>query len=184
MNRATWLTLTRLPLALATILVLLSDWPGRWLTAAVLVDLIGNTDYLDGWWARRRGEVTTLGKNLDFALDKICVTALLLALAGLGIVALWIPLVVLAREVVISAARLIRFGSEAPPPDFWGKAKTGLTLTAMVVLLLRRAFPDLGGGTGWLLDLGPWLMLAAVALTVLSGLNYLVKYAGLSQEKN
>ena len=176
MNKATWITIARLPLTVAAIMALASRWDGRWLTAAICVDLVGNTDYLDGWLARRRGEVTALGTNLDFALDKVCVAALLFTLAWLRLVSVWVPLLVLAREVVVTSARIVRFGAHPPPSDIWGKAKTGLTLTAIAVILLRQALPGGGGAIGWLLDLGPSLMLAAVALTLLSGLNYMVRY--------
>lgn len=96
------------------------------------------TDFLDGWLARRRNQITVIGKFLDPLADKLIVMAALVVLVHLGRVAPWIVVVVLSREFIISGLRTIAMSEGiviAAGPE--GRYKTALQLVAVVFLLVH-----------------------------------------------
>ncbi len=162
-------------------------WRHGLLIAAAACALAGVTDVVDGYLARKLGCATSLGGYLDLLADKLFVSGMMLFLAGSEVIPLWIPAVVIIREAVVSLARHFRFGPRPPAPDVWGKTKMAISVAAIVGVLLWQDM--LQGGllakasshapVLALLSLAPWVMLLAVALTVLSGANYLALYSGL-----
>ena len=123
MTPANIVTLARICLVPVFVVVLISPWP-QWLglpqvaddakslIAAGIFILISCTDWLDGYLARSRGEVTDFGKFMDPLADKILVAAALLALIELGSLPSWVALVILARRVLGSARRAgVRLGT-------------------------------------------------------------------------
>jgi CDP-diacylglycerol--glycerol-3-phosphate 3-phosphatidyltransferase len=127
------------------------------------------TDVLDGALARRTGQATALGTFLDPLADKVLVVGTLGALAMLGAAPLWAVAVVGGRELV---AVEVRARSPHVPATFDGKAKTVLQVAATAALLAAVAWPSpaLAAGAGALL-------LAAVALTVVSGVMLVLRAA-------
>jgi CDP-diacylglycerol--glycerol-3-phosphate 3-phosphatidyltransferase len=110
--------------------------------AAMLFAVIGATDFLDGWVARRRGLVTVIGKFLDPLADKLVVMAALVMLVHLGRVAAWVVIVVMGREFIVSGLRTIAMSEGiviAAGQD--GKLKTILQIVAITFLLLHYAYP-------------------------------------------
>jgi CDP-diacylglycerol--glycerol-3-phosphate 3-phosphatidyltransferase len=110
--------------------------------AAVLFAVIGATDFLDGWVARRRGLVTVIGKFLDPLADKLVVMAALVMLVHLGRVAAWVVIVVMGREFIVSGLRTIAMSEGiviAAGQD--GKLKTILQIVGITFLLLHYAYP-------------------------------------------
>ena len=111
-------TLIRICLVPVFVVVLLSPWP-QWfhlpdlaehsksLIAAAIFVLISCTDWLDGYLARSRGEVTDFGKFMDPLADKILVMAALLALIELGSLPSWVALIIVAREFIVSGVRMV-----------------------------------------------------------------------------
>ena len=97
------------------------------------------TDKLDGYIARSRNEVTTFGKFLDPLADKILVLTAMVLLVELGKIPAWIPVIVLAREFLVSGYRLIAVekGGKVIAASIWGKLKT---VTQMIAIML--AFID------------------------------------------
>ncbi len=184
LNIPCWISLSRLLLLPVALLVASLGWSYGFLAAAAVCTLAGATDIFDGYLARRLGCVTPLGTNLDQLSDKLFVLAMMGLLAYIGAIHFWMLAVVILREVVVSLVRLVRFGVQPPTSDAWGKAKMAISMVAIVGLLLRQDLQQgglLAGVSAYvvLLDLAPWVMLLAVALTVLSGANYLAGYAGL-----
>ena len=148
------------------ILVLSREEPAEYLAAALFV-LAGVTDGLDGYLARRHASVTRVGQWLDPLADKALVTAPVVALVIVGEFPLWAAVVIVVREFAVSLLRAwLGTRGRAMPASGWGKAKTAAQLLVVLLFLL----PDLSGPAR---DLRFWILIAAVALTVWSGIDYL-----------
>jgi CDP-diacylglycerol---glycerol-3-phosphate 3-phosphatidyltransferase len=118
-------------------------WQGGWqeASAAVLFILASITDGMDGYLARRRGQVTTLGMLLDPLADKIMVTAALIALVAYTpqVVKVWIAVVIIGREFLISGLRSIAAseGFTIQASDL-GKLKTVIQIVSVVAAILSH----------------------------------------------
>ena len=144
---------------------------GWWLAGAVFV-LAFATDAADGYIARSRGLVTDLGKFLDPLADKLLVSAALVLLVERGELSCWVAAAIIAREFAVTGLRAVAAGKGVViAADRLGKAKT-LCQAAALTLMLFEDFrvPALAGARA-----GHWLMMAALALTLASGANYLYK---------
>lgn len=95
------------------------------------------TDKLDGYIARSRNQVTTFGKFLDPLADKILVLATMILLVELGKIPAWIPIIVLAREFIVSGYRLLAVekGGKVISASIWGKLKTVTQMLALVFVM-------------------------------------------------
>ena len=161
------------------ITLILMAGPGLGLAAFVVFCLAAFTDFLDGWVARARGEVSPLGVFMDLTADKVLVGGVLIAMVQVGLLPTWMVATILVRELVIAGVRQMAAAENvviAARP--LGKAKTLTTLVGMAVLLLAydaaTGGPLAGTGIGPGIELvGIWLMVAATALTVVSGWDYL-----------
>ncbi|WP_455139122.1 CDP-diacylglycerol--glycerol-3-phosphate 3-phosphatidyltransferase [Thermophilibacter sp.] len=133
------------------------------------------TDKVDGYLARSRGEVTDFGKFLDPIADKLLVFSALLLLLEQGSVSVWVVFVILLREFLVSALRMVAGAQgEVIAADALGKAKTAVTMVSLCSYYLAAAALALGlAQAGEALALVSWaLMVAAVVLTVVSGAQY------------
>jgi len=126
------------------------------------------TDAVDGPLARRRGSATPFGAALDPLADKILVVGALAALAIRGIAPAWAVVLILARELVAIEVRSRAPHALSAAPD--GKAKTVLQVAAVALLLATAAWPAAGLATA-----ANALLLAATALTVLSGVRLVLR---------
>ena len=139
------------------------------------------TDKLDGYLARKNNQVTTFGKFLDPLADKILVLAAMVMLVEMNRLPAWIPIIVLAREFMISGYRLIAVekGGKVIAASNWGKLKT---VTQMIAIIL--AFVDLNsfgecfkgtlqGGALILNIVVTIMMLIQTLATVVSGMEYM-----------
>ncbi len=184
-NIACWITASRLALLPVAVLPLMAGWSNGWFVSAVVCTVAGMSDAVDGYVARRTGCVTAAGGWLDLISDKVFVSAMLGVLAWSDVIPMWLLVVVVAREAAVTVTRLVRFGWTPPASDAWGKAKMAVSMVAIVGLLLRQAVQEEGIVAGvasavpltLLLDMAPWVLYMAVALTVASGANYLARYA-------
>ena len=98
------------------------------------------TDKLDGYIARSRNQVTTFGKFLDPLADKILVISALIILVEYGKIPSWIPIIVLAREFIVSGYRLIAVekGGKVIAASIWGKIKTVTQMLAIILAFLDK----------------------------------------------
>ena len=98
------------------------------------------TDKLDGYIARSRNEVTTFGKFLDPLADKILVLSTLVILVEYRKIPSWIPIIVLAREFIVSGYRLIAVekGGKVIAASIWGKLKTVTQMIAIILCFLDK----------------------------------------------
>lgn len=153
--------------------------------ASLIIDFIfivaSLTDKLDGYIARSRNQVTAFGKFLDPLADKILVLAAMLMLVEMNKLPAWIPIIVLAREFLVSGYRLIAVekGGEVIAASVWGKLKT---VTQMIAIIL--AFVDLNAfGACFTGDLQGFnlilnilvtvMMIVQTIATIVSGIDYL-----------
>jgi len=98
------------------------------------------TDKLDGYIARSRNQVTTFGKFADPLADKILVLSALMILVEYGKIPSWIPIIVLAREFIVSGYRLIAVekGGKVIAASIWGKIKTVTQMIAIIACFLDK----------------------------------------------
>ncbi len=109
--------------------------------AAVVYSVCALTDWVDGWLARISDKVTTLGKFLDPLADKIIVLSALVMLVRLGRVQVWVVVVIVAREFLISGLRTIAASEGLViTASQGGKWKTSLQLTGIICLMLHYHF--------------------------------------------
>jgi CDP-diacylglycerol--glycerol-3-phosphate 3-phosphatidyltransferase len=174
------LTTARLILSIALFvlieLALRQQAASYYLAAMVLFIIAAGTDWLDGYWARKYGQITTLGRILDPFVDKviICGTFIMLAAIPASGLTAWMAVVVVARELLVTA---IRGFMEGEGIDFSASLSGKLKMVAQCLavgwslfrLSYGEALPPQWVTTG--LDIVVW---AAVALTVYSGVEYVV----------
>lgn len=164
------------PVVIALILI---AGPGMGIAAFVLFCLAAFTDFLDGWVARARGEVSALGVFMDLTADKVLVGGVLIAMVEVGLLPTWMVATILVRELVIAGVRQMAAAENVViPARALGKAKTLTTLIGMAILLLAydaaTGGPLAASGIGLGAQVvGVWLMVVATALTVVSGWDYL-----------
>jgi CDP-diacylglycerol--glycerol-3-phosphate 3-phosphatidyltransferase len=144
------------------------EW-SAWVSVGIFI-LAAATDSLDGYFARRRRQVTALGAFLDPLADKLLVSAALLALIELHRLSAWVAMVIIAREFAVSGLRMVAAAENVIiPASRWGKFKTASQMAAIVALILE---PDVGL---WGRSLSWYLVVLAVVLTVWSGADYFLK---------
>jgi CDP-diacylglycerol--glycerol-3-phosphate 3-phosphatidyltransferase len=164
------LTLLRLLLVPVIGYTLTASWPFHDQLSVVVYASAAATDTLDGRVARRRHQVSELGKFLDPLADKILVVTVLAILLGENVVPFWVVVVIFAREFVITGLRFVAAGQGvvvgATP---WGKSKTVTQNLMIGLLILQEPYPSLRA-------VALTFVVLAVVTTVASGLDYLWRY--------
>ncbi len=189
MNLPNKITLTRIFMIPVFVLFFYLDAiPCNELIAAIVFVVAASTDALDGHIARSRNLVTNLGKFLDPIADKVLVsTALILMLTkpdcftvapfgswGLLVAGIFVALI-LARELIVSGFRMIAAGRNLVlAADKLGKAKTVTQDSSIAILLASLPFADTPTGQIFLY-IGLVLFVLCTILTVISGMNYILK---------
>ncbi len=162
-NTPNLLTMLRVFAVPVIVVALLDETPDGDVIAAAVFALAAFTDGLDGYIARRRKQVTTFGKLMDPLADKLLVVAALVALVSLDRLAAWIAMVIIARELAVTALRSLAVEQGVVIAASWlGKLKTALQVIAIVALIVWDPTP-------LVVDL---LVYLAVAVTVISGADY------------
>ena len=196
MNLPNLLTLSRIPLMLAVIGLLYpwSDliWPWIRTVALLLFLFAALTDWLDGWLARKFGQVSEFGKFMDALSDKVLTLGMFVSLLALKVIDLWalFPiLLILSREFLITGLRLVAAGKgKTLAAEKIGKLKTVIQLTCISLYLGKIALEfdftqvfseeqKLHDQLVKLLEVSADItLLAATLITVFSGIVYLSKY--------
>jgi CDP-diacylglycerol---glycerol-3-phosphate 3-phosphatidyltransferase len=160
------LTLTRMVAAPVVVLLFALDFPGHdyWGTAVFVIAM--STDFFDGRIARRTGRTSSFGSLLDPVADKILVLCTLVVLLGADVFPAWMVAAIIARELLVSGLRLaaLERGVVISARDL-GKLKTWSQAIA-------AAAGGLAAAGAWSTSVSWWLLLLAVALTWVSGLDY------------
>lgn len=170
LNVANFLTLSRLVLVPVFVVALFVDGgasTGWRCVATALFAIASLTDQVDGWVARRYGLITDFGKIADPIADKALIGAALVGLSVLGELPWWVTIVIAVREIGVTLLRfwVIRYG--VIPASRGGKAKTLTQIAAIVLFLLP--LPAGSDPVSWA------LMALALALTVVTGADYVVR---------
>ena len=134
--------------------------------AALVFVLASFTDLLDGAIARRRGQITTFGKIADPIADKALTGVALISLSIMGDLAWWITIVILVRELGVTALRVWVIRRGVIPASRGGKAKTLAQTVAITMYLID--LPSIS----WWVPLSQVAMGVAVVLTIVTGLDY------------
>jgi cardiolipin synthase len=145
--------------------------------AVVVLVLGGSSDWVDGFLARRLGQVSRLGELLDPLADRLYIVATVVVLTIRGVVPLWFTLALLAREVLLTVGLLVlrRYGYGPPPVHYVGKTATFILLMALPTLLLAAAVP---GAQWWAHPAGWALAWWGLALYWVAALLYAVQVIG------
>ena len=173
-NLANIITAVRIALAPVFVVLLVldggADGPLRFAAAALFIVAIA-TDGVDGMLARRRNLVTDLGILLDPIADKLLTGAALVMLAVLAELPVWVVAVILVREWGITLFRFIMLRDRVIPASRGGKLKTVVQAVAISFALVPLW--QLVGE--WVFVVNTVLMTAAVILTLVTGIDYLVR---------
>jgi cardiolipin synthase len=172
------LTFLRLAIIPFVVLALLSGWTGgRWFALA-LFGAAAVTDFLDGFLARRWGQVSSFGAMLDPIADKVLVACILLVLTAEQTISGWhlMPaLVILSREVFVSGLReYLAALSVTVPVTLAARVKTAAQFAAVALLIVA---PALSASRSWVFGLGFGFLWIAALLTAYTGWAYF--HAGL-----
>jgi len=138
LNLPNLITLVRILLIPVFVMLFFTPTPDRSLSAAVIFVIAAITDLLDGYIARRNGQVTKLGKLLDPIADKLLVLSALILLVNIDRVSALIAILVIAREVAVSGIRAIAAGEGfIIQAETTGKYKMTLQVVAITLLILE-----------------------------------------------
>jgi CDP-diacylglycerol--glycerol-3-phosphate 3-phosphatidyltransferase len=168
------LTVARIVLVPVLVSVLLTKFEGRLvmgipveMVAAAIFGIASLTDWLDGYLARRRKQITTLGQILDPLADKLLISATLISLVQLNLVQSWMVAVIIGREIAVTGLRNLAYSRGLTmPASGLGKFKMASQVTAILLLIL-----------GWermplLLFLGRAAMWVVLASALWSAVDY------------
>ena len=179
MNVPNLLTITRILAIPVLIIILLSQFKGSEFVGVAIFLLAALTDMLDGMWARRKNQVTTIGKLLDPIADKLLVAAALICLVELGTVASWIAIILIGRGIAVTGLRAIASSQgHHIQASRLGKIKMWVEAIAISLLILGR---NILGQFYVLALLGIWL---AIAVSLISGAEYFLKFRFLFASKD
>ena len=171
MNLPNKLTIARMCMVPLFMIALMINTPASRLIATVIFALASLTDMLDGQIARKYNMVTNFGKLMDPLADKVLTAAAMICLVELGDLAAWIAVVIIFREYLITGLRSVAASENiVVAANIWGKVKTVCQMIALMLLMVKPQIIDLCG-----INIGLWLMYVAVALTIYSGLDYVLK---------
>jgi CDP-diacylglycerol--glycerol-3-phosphate 3-phosphatidyltransferase len=185
MNLPNKLTVSRLVLTMLFVVVVFSPLPFRETIALVLFIAASYTDYLDGKIARENQLITNFGILMDPLADKILICSAFIVFVGLKLIAAWMVVIIVARELAITGLRLLAASKQIVlAAEGYGKHKTASQVTAIISILVLISYPQWGRwsellfgfpifGIPWVASFTVLAKWVAVFLTVLSGSLYL-----------
>lgn len=173
-NKITMLRVVLIPIYMVLFLCDLTEWAlGVFVLASV-------SDWLDGYIARNYNQVTDFGKFVDPLADKVLTTAAFLILLEKGIISSWVVMIILTREFMVAGIRM-NAASEGKviAASYWGKLKTVSQMVAVIagmIMMLPVLNEVIGADLANLItNILVWI---STALTVISGVDYLMKNRG------
>ena len=155
MNAPLFLTFLRILAIPILVIILLSRFRGQEVAAFIIFLLAVFTDMLDGFWARQRKQITTVGQLLDPTADKLLIVSVLICLVGTRAVPAWMAVVIVGREIAVTGFRAIASSRGVNiPASPLGKIKMISESVTIGLLLLGENV------------LGPYYLLAKIGLWV------------------
>ncbi len=176
MNLPNKLTVARIILTPFFLAAMLIDFEYHYLVATAVFVIASITDFLDGKIARKNNIVTTFGKLCDPVADKMLTTAALLAFMQLGLCNIWIVMIVLTREFLVTSFRLVASAQGIViAAGIWGKLKTvsQMVFSIGIMLAIHFVFEFNLDFEKFALISNALLWITAI-LTVISGIKYIV----------
>jgi len=178
------LTLLRIFLVPFLVVVLLTKFEGKEIWGFFIFLVAAATDFLDGWLARKRGQVTSLGILLDPIADKLLTSAAFISLVQESIVPAWMVVVIVGREFAMSDLRsLASTQGLIIPASVWGKWKMGSQVVAISLLILGEKLEEYSGYKG-LAIIGHVALWVVVLLAVLSLADYFSRARSIFSKPN
>ncbi|MFG6340083.1 MAG: CDP-diacylglycerol--glycerol-3-phosphate 3-phosphatidyltransferase [Lachnospiraceae bacterium] len=177
MNLPNKLTIFRVILIPFFVVLLLFDITAydKWIALAIFI-IASLTDFLDGHIARKYNLVTNFGKFMDPLADKLLVCSAMICLVELARIPAWVVIIIIAREFIISGFRLVASDNGVViAASYWGKFKTVFQML-MICLMIADLEP--------LTLVTQIIMWVALALTVVSLVDYLMKNKSVMKENN
>jgi CDP-diacylglycerol---glycerol-3-phosphate 3-phosphatidyltransferase len=172
------LSLTRIFLTPLLVVILLTRVEGKEIYGAMIFVVAALTDFFDGYFARRRNQVTAVGKLLDPVADKLLVTSAFISLVELRLAPAWMVVIIVGREFAVSGIRSIAASQGYLMPANWlGKSKTVVQVFTIVVLIVADTYIE-----PWLL-FGRFLLWMTVLLCLISASSYLFTFLRLGNQR-
>jgi len=186
MNLPNALTLSRIFFVPLLVVVLLTKFEGRLvlgvskeLVAAAIFGLASLTDWLDGYVARRRKQVTPLGQMMDPLADKLLTSAAFISLVQMELAPAWMVAVIIGRELAVTALRSINYSRGVSiPASPMGKVKMVAEVVAILALILGGRQPS-----GGFFVIGRAALWVAVITAVVSGVDYYRRFMRSGQSR-
>jgi len=173
LNLPNSLTLLRILLIPVFVWFFSESSPDRALAAGLVFACAAFTDFLDGYLARKSGQITNLGKLLDPVADKLLVASGLILLVQFQRVAVWLAIVMIARELVVTGARVVAAKEGfVVPADSLGKFKVIGQIGGILCLILQGVWVQ---SEGPLATIGTGLLYIALFFSLFSGWRYLMQ---------
>lgn len=142
---------------------------------ALVFGIASITDFLDGYLARRSGQITKFGIIMDPIADKFLVISALIVLVDMERLSAWIAIILIMREFLITGLRVVALSRDTViPAEMGGKLKTGAQITAVLCLILTNSIFDILPVD--LYDIGLAFIWIALVLSVISGFKYTVSF--------
>jgi CDP-diacylglycerol---glycerol-3-phosphate 3-phosphatidyltransferase len=167
------LSVSRLPLAVGLFVAITYQ---QWWVGLVCMTVAALTDWADGWWARRFGPLTPVGRSLDPLTDKVLICGafiFLLPVPNSGLHA-WMVTAVISRELIVTGLRgIVESSGRQFPADWFGKVKMVLQCVVLIGILLQQSL--LGMESGYAATLGPWVV-GLIWATMIATLGSMVQY--------
>ena len=174
-NKLTVLRVILIPFFLVALMVDAIPY-GKWIAVGIFV-IASLTDMLDGKIARKYNLITNFGKFMDPLADKLLVCSAMIALIELDRIPAWVVIIIIAREFIISGFRLVASDNGIViAAGWWGKVKTVVQMVMIIFVMC-----NFGGNVITIIE--NVLIYAALALTVISLIDYLVKNKGVLSEQ-
>lgn len=175
-NKLTIFRVLLVPFFVAVLLIRPDDMMYRWIAEGIFI-VASLTDMLDGKIARKYNLVTNFGKFMDPLADKLLVCSAMICLVELKTLYAWVCIIIIAREFIISGFRLIASDNGVViAASYWGKFKTVFQMFMVIVMIISPLHP-------YLVILGEILMWIALALTIISLIDYIVKNKDVLKEQ-
>jgi len=197
MNLANKITMGRIILSIIILIFLLFPFyifdytfPKYLIAGKVLVDtkyfiagglfiIAACSDFLDGYIARSRHQITDYGKTMDAIADKVLVNGLLIILSTAGFINVLIPVIIICRDIAVDSIKMVAAAKkEAVPASILGKLKTIFMMVGIALILFYNLPFELLN-----LRIADLLILAATVLSIVSGVDYYLKFRKLFIEK-
>lgn len=168
LNLPTALTFSRIVLIPFFVLIA----PERPFLGALIFGIASVTDFLDGYLARKRGQITKFGIILDPIADKFLIISALILLVDMARLSAWIAIIIIVREFLVTGLRVVALSKDIViPSEMGGKLKTSSQIIAILCLVVSV---DIYGVD--LYDVGTVFIWIALGLSIASGVQYTVSF--------